>query len=235
MNSILDILTLLFFVLAVVVIFRLRSVLGRRTGNERPYDQYSASETNDKVAHDNVVTMKGEPLPADEEMDEETFARRLKEVAPNDGELAEKLQAIGHADRTFDPKHFLNGAKVAYEMIVTAFAAGDRKQLKSLLSREVYDSFVSAITEREKNGDAIEFNFVGISGASILDAELGDKNVQITIKFVSELISATRNRAGEIVEGSMSQIREVTDIWTFAREITSRDPNWKLVATGAAA
>ncbi|MEJ2123528.1 MAG: Tim44/TimA family putative adaptor protein [Alphaproteobacteria bacterium] len=235
MNSALDILTLLFFVIAVVVYLRLRSVLGRRTGNERPYDQYSASEADEKAVHDNVVTMKGEPLPAEEELDDETFAKRLKEIAPDNADLAGKLQEVAQADRSFDPKHFLDGAKAAYEMIVTAFASGERKQLKSLLSREVYDSFASAITEREKNGDTIEFNFVGISSADILDAELTDKTVQITIKFVSELISATRNRGGEIVEGSMSQIREVTDIWTFARDTSSRDPNWKLVATGAEA
>jgi hypothetical protein len=102
MNSILDILTLLFFVIAVVVYFRLRSVLGRRTGNERPYDQYSAPEANDKTVHDNVVTLKGEPLPADEEMDEETFAKRLKEVAPNDGDR-ERCQHLAIRDLSVPP------------------------------------------------------------------------------------------------------------------------------------
>jgi predicted lipid-binding transport protein (Tim44 family) len=236
MISTFDILTLLFAIVAVVVFLRLRSVLGRRTGEERPhFDPYTAPEANGNAVRDNVVTLQGEPLRAKEELDDETFAKRLKEVAPAGGLVAERLQSIARADRSFDPKHFLNGAKAAYEMIVTAFAAGERKLLKQFLSREVYDGFVAAIGERDKKGETIEFKFVGILNADILDAELAGKSVQITVRFVSELITATRNRAGEMVDGDMSQIREVTDVWTFARELASRDPNWKLVATGSAA
>jgi len=234
MNGSFDILTLLFLVIAVVIFLRLRSVLGRRTGNERPhYDPYSASDANGGAARDNIVTLRGEPHRPAEELDEETFAKRLKDIAPAGSDLAQKLQAIAQADRSFDPQHFLEGAKAAYEMTVTAFAAGERKALKQLLSREVYDSFASAISEREKNGESIEFKFVGISNTEILEAEMVGKTVHITIKFVSELITATRNRAGEILEGDPSQIREVTDVWTFARDVSSRDPNWRLVATGS--
>lgn len=233
MNGTFDILTLVFLVIAVVIFFRLRSVLGRRTGNERPnYDRYAPSEGNGAV-RDNVVTLRGEPRRPAEPMDEEAFAKRLKDIAPAGSTLAQKLQAIAQADASFDPQHFLNGAKAAYEMIVTAFAAGDRKALKQLLSREVYDSFASAISEREKSGESIEFKFVGITATEILEAEMPTRTVQITIKFVSELITATRNRAGEILDGDPTQIREVTDVWTFARDMTSRDPNWKLVATGS--
>lgn len=236
MNNTFDILvTLLFAVVAIVVFLRLRSVLGRRTGEERPHlDPYPGPEANGKAVRDNVVTLQGEPLRAKEELDDETFAKRLKEVAPAGGQIAEKLQSIALADRGFDPKHFVTGARSAYEMIVTAFAAGERKALKQFLSREVYDGFVAAIGDRDKKGETIDFKFVGILSADILDAELAGKSVQITVKFVSELITATRNRAGEIVDGDMAQIREVTDVWTFARELTSRDPNWKLVATGSA-
>jgi predicted lipid-binding transport protein (Tim44 family) len=238
MNGTFDILTLLFLVIAVVIFLRLRSVLGRRTGNERPrYDPYSAQDANGKPVRDNIVTLpRGEPArPAEQQpLDEATFARRLKDIAPEDSDIAQKLSAIAQQDRSFDPKHFMQGARAAYEMVVTAFAQGDRKTLKQLLSREVYDSFASAIDDRERAGETVDFKFVGISKAEITDAEVLGRAAHITVKFISELITATRNKAGEVVDGDASRIGEVTDIWTFAREIAARDPNWRVVATGAA-
>jgi predicted lipid-binding transport protein (Tim44 family) len=118
-------------------------------------------------------------------------------------------------------------------MIVTAFADGDRKALKQLLSRDVFDSFASAIAERERNGETVDFKFVGISNAEIIDADLAGRNANITIKFISDLITATRNRDGEVIDGDPAKIQDVTDIWTFSRDISSRDPNWRLVATSA--
>jgi predicted lipid-binding transport protein (Tim44 family) len=237
MNGTFDILTLLFLVIAVVIFLRLRSVLGRRTGNERPrYDPYTAPEANGKSVRDNVVTLpRGEPPRMNEELDTATFVKQLKDIAVEGSEVAVKLQTIAQADRSFDPKHFLAGARAAYEMIVTAFAEGDRKSLKQLLSREVFDSFSAAIGEREKNGETVEFKFVGISSSDVIDAEIVGRMANITIKFVSDLITATRDRSGAVVDGDTTQIRDVTDIWTFARELASRDPNWRLVATGSAA
>jgi predicted lipid-binding transport protein (Tim44 family) len=116
-------------------------------------------------------------------------------------------------------------------MIVTAFAEGDRKTLKQLLSREVYDGFVSAIGQREARGETIEFKFVGIDRAEITGAGVKGATEQITVRFLSKLISATRDRAAAVVDGDPVRVGDVTDIWTFAREATSRDPNWKLVAT----
>jgi len=237
MNGTFDILTLLFLVIAVVIFLRLRSVLGRRTGNERPrYDPYSASDANGKTVRDNIVTLPrgAEPARAPEPLDEASFARSLKDIAPAGSDVGQKLSAIAQLDRGFDPRHFMQGARAAYEMIVTAFAQGDRKSLKQLLSREVYDSFGAALDEREKAGESVDFNFVGIGKAEITDAEILGKAAHITVKFVSELITATRNKAGEVVDGEASRIREVTDIWTFARDTTARDPNWRLVATGSA-
>ena len=129
---------------------------------------------------------------------------------------------------------FLKGARAAYEIIVTAFAEGNRKTLKDLLSREVYDGFAGAISERESRGEQIDQSFVGIKSADIVEAELKNGMAQVTVKFVSELISATRDKAGEVIAGDPKRIKEVTDIWTFAREVASRDPNWKLIATQAA-
>ena len=237
MNGTFDIVTLLFLVIAVVIFLRLRSVLGRRTGNERPprYDPYSTQDANSKPIRDNVVTLpRGEPPRMTTEIDEDAFAKSLKDVAPEGSEVADKLQALAKVDRSFDPKHFMQGAKAAYEMIVTAFAEGDRKALKQLLSREVFDSFSAAIGERERSGETVDFKFVGISSSEIIDAELAGKMANITIKFVSDLITATRNREGAVIDGDPSQIRDVTDIWTFSRDVTSRDPNWRLVATSSA-
>jgi predicted lipid-binding transport protein (Tim44 family) len=116
-------------------------------------------------------------------------------------------------------------------MIVTAFAEGDRKALRPLLSREVYDGFVNAIAQRESRAETIEFKFVGIDRAEITAAGVKGTTEQITVRFLSKLISATHDKAGKVVDGDPVRVGDVTDIWTFAREATSRDPNWKLVAT----
>ena len=156
-------------------------------------------------------------------------------MATEGSDVTQKLQVIAQVDRTFDPKHFMTGARAAYEMIVTAFAEGDRKALKQLLSREVFESFSAAIAERERNQKTVDFKFVGICSAEIIDAEVVAKMANITVKFVSDLITATRNREGEVIDGDPSQIRDVTDVWTFARDLSTRDPNWRLVATSSGA
>ena len=114
-----------------------------------------------------------------------------------------------------------------------AFAEGDRRSLKNLLSREVYDGFEAAIAEREQRGETTETRFVSLDQADIVSAELRGRNAQITIRFVSKLVSVTRDRNGDVVDGSPDRVTDVTDVWTFARDVSSRDPNWKLVATEA--
>ena len=147
--------------------------------------------------------------------------------------MPDSIWAIHRADASFDPEPFMRGSKQAYEMIVTAFAEGNRKTLRNLLSREVYEGFVAAITERESRGDQIDQSFVGINKADLIEAELKKDQAQLSVKFVSELITATRDKAGTVLAGDPKKIKEVIDIWTFARETGSRDPNWKLVATQA--
>jgi len=237
MDGLFDIYNIIFLVLAVAIFLRLRSVLGRRTGNERPPVDYRARETGDAAvaSGDNVVTLPGArgdgpAAPATAE----DAAERLAKVAPEGSTLNEQLRAVIAADPSFDPDGFVGGARAAYEMIVTAFAAGDRKTLKSLLSKEVFDSFAAAIGEREARGEKTESTFVGIDKAEIVDATLKGATAQITIRFRSELISLTRSKDGEIVDGDPNKVVEVIDVWTFAREVTSRDPNWKLVATESA-
>jgi predicted lipid-binding transport protein (Tim44 family) len=114
---------------------------------------------------------------------------------------------------------------------VTAFADGDRKSLKQLLSAEVYDGFVQAISGREARGEKIEFKFVGIDKAEITAATVKGTTAQVTVRFLSKLVSATHDKDGKVIDGDPTHVGDVTDIWTFAREVASRDPNWKLVAT----
>jgi predicted lipid-binding transport protein (Tim44 family) len=120
-------------------------------------------------------------------------------------------------------------------MIVTAFAEGNRKLLKSLLSRDVYEGFVGAISEREARGEQVDQSFVGINKTDLVESEVRGGIASITIRFVSQLISATRDKAGAILQGDPQRVKEVTDIWTFRRDISTpkaRDnPNWELVAT----
>jgi predicted lipid-binding transport protein (Tim44 family) len=118
-------------------------------------------------------------------------------------------------------------------MIVTAYAEGDRKTLRGLLSREVFDGFEAAISEREKREETVESRFVSIDTAEITGADMRGRTAQVTLRFVSQLVTATRDKQGNVIDGNAEKVSEVTDVWTFAREANSRDPNWKLVATEA--
>jgi predicted lipid-binding transport protein (Tim44 family) len=224
--------TIFFLVAAVVIFFQLRNVLGRRTGNERqPFDPYTAgrSAKNAPAKNENVVSLpRGKRGPA-ETADEAYAAIDAFEKPGSD--LNKGLRAIKDADPSFDPKTFVDGAKMAYEMIVMAYADGDRKTLKNLLSREVFDGFVAAISDREARSEKIQSSFVGIDKAAIVSAEMKGSEAHVTLRIVSELISATRNKAGEVIDGDPETVAEVKDVWTFARDTRSKDPNWKLVAT----
>jgi len=221
-------------------------VLGRRTGHEQTrYERYKAqqesSQRNGKVpSQDKVVTLprrereEATARPMAEPQVRADVEERVKGLAAGNAGIAKGLVDIVRADATFEPDSFLKGARAAYEIIVTAFAEGNRKTLKGLLSRDVYEGFAGAITDRESRGEQVDQSFVGIKGADIVEAELKNGVGQVTVKFVSELISATRDRGGEVITGDPKRIKEVTDIWTFAREVASRDPNWKLIATQAA-
>jgi len=233
-----DIYTIIFLALAVFIFLRLRSVLGQRTGRERPpYDPYSARDAVRSPASDKVVSLPPrptEPAPPARSIEAPPAAPdRWKGVAESGSSVAAGLDAIVAADPNFDVQHFISGARTAYEMVVSAFAEGDRRQLRSLLSREVYDGFDAAISERERRGETAETRFVSIDGATVTGAELRARTAQVTMRFVSKLISATRDRSGAVIEGNADKVTDVTDVWTFARDVSSRDPNWKVVATEA--
>ena len=235
MRDVFDIYTIIFLALAVFIFLRLRSVLGQRTGRERPpYDPYSAREPV-RPAAEKVVALPNRTPEAAAQKPAEPVApgERWKGVAEPGSALAVALDAIVAADATLEAQHFITGARAAYEMIVNAFAEGDRRTLKNLLAREVYDGFDAAIAEREKKGETVENRFVSIDDAEITQAELRGRAAQLTVRFHSKLVSATRDKNGNVVDGSADRVTDVTDVWTFARDTSSRDPNWKLVATEA--
>ncbi len=223
-----DFITLFFLVAAVLIFLQLRSVLGRRTGNEKPpFDPYSARDTARVPSQDDnkVVT-----LPKREEDEENRFAA-VDAVAPAGTQINDSLRELVKKDASFQPKEFLNGARMAYEMIVMAFADGDRQTLKNLLSKEVYDGFDAAISERESRGEVVKSTFVGIEKIDITQAAIRGSEEQITLRIISQLISATYDKDGKLVDGDAENVSEVDDIWTFSRDVRSRDPNWKLIAT----
>jgi predicted lipid-binding transport protein (Tim44 family) len=218
--------------LAAFVLYRLYLVLGRRTGNEQPpfdprRERLETRRPAVKANEDNVV-----PLPRAREMPRPVEAPAMK--IPAGTPLATGVEAIRQADASFDPDGFVRGAKVAHEMIARAFAQGDRAALRPLLAEDVYASFDAAIAQREKAGHQVDFSFVGLKNANLEEASLRGRIAEVTVRFVSELISATRDAAGAVIEGAAGVVREVTDVWTFARDTRSGDPNWKLVSTAAA-
>jgi predicted lipid-binding transport protein (Tim44 family) len=213
---------ILFAMIAAFLGFRLYSALGRRTGNERsPDEQVRVPETPAKQrVEDNVVKLPDRANANANSYRNDPVARALMDI---------KL-----ADRNFDEAQFMEGARAAYEMIVTAFAEGDREALRPLLSEEVYKAFDRAIAQREKRNQRMEFNFLGLEAAKISAAELKENMAEITIAFQSEVIEALRDQSGDLVEGESIAANRVNDVWTFAKDVKARDPNWALVATSSA-
>ncbi|MEQ8402366.1 MAG: Tim44/TimA family putative adaptor protein [Roseitalea porphyridii] len=226
-----NLVTLIFVVAAVFVFLQLRNVLGRRTGHERPpVDPYA--RRGDEVVRDeageadNVITLPGRGDNVEPYAD-------IDKVAKPGTDVNKGLRAIRDAAPGFRPDEFLAGAKMAYEMIVMAFADGDRKTLRNLLSKEVYEGFEAALDEREARGETVQTNFVGIDTIEIVGAQMRGNEAHVTVSVVSQLVSATRDRDGEIIEGDPDAVAEVQDVWTFMRDVRSDSPDWKLEATEA--
>ena len=241
MQNSLDVTTIIFLALAVFVIWRLRSVLGQKTGQEKPpLDPFSRREAPPPLGPaprtaggDNVVRLPGAvngPAAATVELAPD----RWSGVAEPGSPVAAGLDEIAKIEPGFDARGFVEGAKTAYEMIVTAFAQGDRKSLKNLLSRDVFEGFERAIVDRDKRGEKAETTFVSIDRADLVGVEVRNRVAQVTIRFLSKLITVTRDAQGNVVDGSPEAVVDVTDVWTFARTLGTRDPNWQLVATEAA-
>jgi predicted lipid-binding transport protein (Tim44 family) len=230
-----DIYIIIFVALAILIFLKLRSVLGQRTGRERPpHDPYSARDAVRGATNDNagqIARQERDTTPASTESVD--AAEGWKRIVEPGSSVAGGLDAIARKDKSFNAKHFVSGAQTAYEMIVLAYAQGDRRTLRNLLSREVYEGFEATIRERESKGETVESRFVAIEKSDMTAVELRNRMAQITVRFVSQLISVTRDKAGTVIDGDLEKVTDVTDVWTFARNLSSRDLNWKLVATEA--
>lgn len=215
------------------LILRLRSVLGRRTGHEQPPQRYDpfAKDKAEEPGDDKVVQLPDRSQPAEEAGEEAPAEARLDQTADADTPLAAGITQIKLADRDFDESGFLSGAKMAFEMVIGAFSQGDSRALRPLLSNDVYEDFAGAIKAREDAKETLETTLVGINQAELIEAELQGKTAFVTVKFVSEQVNVTHDAGGEVVEGDPNTVTTITDIWTFARNTRSRDPNWTLVAT----
>jgi predicted lipid-binding transport protein (Tim44 family) len=227
-----DIYIIIFVALAILIFLKLLSVLGQRTGRERSPFDYS---TRDAVRGDSKDNNLGK-LPADTtptSTESADAAERWQGIAEPGSSVAGGLDAITRKNKSFNAEHFVRGAQTAYEMIVLAYAQGDRRTLRNLLSREVYEGFEATIRGRESKGETVESRFVTIEKSDITAVQLHNRMAQITVRFVSQLISVTRDKAGTVIDGDPEKVTDVTDVWTFARNLSSRNPNWKLVATEA--
>jgi predicted lipid-binding transport protein (Tim44 family) len=231
----LDFYTIVFFAIAVVFFVRLYGALGQKNGSERPPFRLPDDADDGAAGNDNIIPMPRatEPVRRDQPAPIDADARP-EETTP-DTPLSAELRAIASSDRSFDPLRFVDGAKIAYEMIVTAYAKGDRKALKSLLSKEVMESFGRGLDEREKRGDKVDFTFVGLDRTEIVEAENADGIARITVRFAAKVISVTHAPDGTVTDGDASRLTDLVDVWTFARETKSSDPNWRLVETRAVA
>lgn len=222
MDGIFDLINLLFLALAVGVLLRLRSVLGKRTGHERPpqNDRWLA----DKPSKPEVV--ESEPESKSAEASPEAPPR--EQSAPL-SPLQRGLREISLADRSFDHERFLEGARIAYKQIVTGFAASNRERLQTLLGADAFERFDAVMREREQQGETAECEVVAIHSAEITDARMRDTTARVTVRFHAELLSCVRDKEGNVVDGSAEQSHQSEDIWTFDRNTRDADPNWRLV------
>lgn len=235
-NYMFDPVNLLLFAAAVFMFWRLYALLGTRTGNERPpMDRLSGKPADAASAQEAAGT---DAAPARLEDKSRAADGKAEEPGPlwkgyaaEGSAISAGLEGIAAADQNFAPRRFLEGAKLAYELIIESFAKGDKAALKPLLSADVFDGFGKAIDTRFAEGHKLETRFVGINKADVAGAEFLGNRASVVVRFVSEMISVTRNSKGEVIDGDPQEVREVTDVWTFERDVTSRDPNWKLAAT----
>lgn len=251
-----------FAIVAVILGWKLFSILGRRTGHERRIDPFARQNppeakksespqrgrTIDRPAdrdeadapipigsrRPNLRPVESRPEPASGPgagMQPRDRRQLEAEIAQAPDSLRQGLEAIRRADPSFNPVDFVAGAKIAFEMILGAFAEGDAKALQPLLGREVLESFTAAIEERRRHGHRLKTTLVGITRVEIAEADLKGKQALVTLKITSEQIDVTEDAAGQVIEGDPARVDTLVDLWTFARDTGSSDPNWQLVAT----
>jgi len=212
---------ILFAMVAAFLVLRLRSVLGRRTGNERRRDP--SYLRGPAPAGDKVVPLTTPP----------NAAPSVAPVTVSANPIADGLAQIAAVDLGFDAPRFLDGARAAFELIVAAFAKGDKSGLRPLLSDEVFIPFTAAIDERAAAGETLETSIAKLKDIDIVEAGISGRSARVTVKLISDQIHVLRAHDGSVVDGDPNNVIEKTDFWTFARDTRSPDPNWQLVATGS--
>ena len=211
---------IVFALIAGFLVYRLYSVLGRRTGEERPRPRPFGADRPGSDVPDNVI-----PLP------ERGRTSEANDKGEQPFSLAAGLAQIRTADPTFDEKLFLQGAHSAFEIIVKGYADGDTAVLRPLLSDDVYDSFATEIRRRVAAGEKHETTIERVRDIEILEAKADGRTAVVTVKIVTDQANVTYDASGAVLEGDADRMFEVTDIWTFARNTRARDPNWALVET----
>ena len=214
---------LVFAALAVFVLWKLRSVLGMRSERDPaapPRSRFSPPQGG--LFRGRQPTAAPVPAPLD--------AERWTGLAEKGSKAWAGLDAIAASDPSFTRERFIEGARKAYEMIVSAFAKGDRDTLHRLLAPDVFDNFAREIARREEQGESVETAVVAIDDTRAEDARAERGVNSVTLRFAVKLMTRRRDREGQLVEGGGQPV-SVVDLWTFARAPASRDPNWKLVAT----
>ena len=229
-----------FALIAVFVILRLRSALGRRTGQERqrPSDIFSRSTEPEERKTGKVIHLPGHG----DESEDDLFEKELSDIGEREAsqpdlkqdeteDIRAGLMRIRMADPAFSPRQFVTGAKAAFEMVVEAFAAGDTATLRPLLGDDVYDEFADVIRARLAAKESVETTIVSLDSADIDAADLKGSTARLTVRFRSQQMTVTRDENGETVEGEPESVVRVVDLWTFAHNTRSSDPTWVLIET----
>ena len=193
---------LILAVLAGLVLLRLRSVLGRRTGNEKSdSSSFNYETTNPKSNPEKAIKIPS----------------------------VDRNNVIGES--WFDSKDFLNGANKAYELILTNFENGNKKALSSFLESTVLSNFSDVIDQRQNDNQSVEFSFIGIESSEIIHKNLNNDPMEVSVRFISEMITCIKDSSGEVISGSLNQVQKITDVWTFTKSKKMKSDNWLLSAT----
>ena len=218
---------IIFFVLvAAFLILRLRSVLGRKTGNEkRPKDIFMYQDT--ALSTDRKKTL-GEKKSIKNKFHDKLFTGK-----ENNSNKNTALEKICYFDKNFSTKKFLLGAKVAFQTIIQSYAKGEINKIKHLLSTNVFSIFSKEIISRAKKKYILEHTLISLKSAGIEKINVKLSIADIVVKFVSEQVNLLKNEKGKILKGNDEYIENHTNYWTFSKDLKSSNPNWKLVVTKA--
>ena len=201
---------LIFAIIAIFLIMRLRSILGSRDGFEQTQAKNSSFQSAEQSqSAQNIIPLHGEPV------------------------HTTGLDAVRQADKTFSDDSFMQGAAAAFPMILTAFAEGDLASLRRLLGYDLNQEFTESINQRNKNNDELDIIIHELQDVELLDGEVSDTIASVTVKFTSLQSRILKDSSGEQIEDESFTDTQMTDIWVFERDVSLSDPNWKLVETRA--